>query len=57
MTKEELINRITQAADDGRLTCERAHDLSRELGVPLAEIGALCNELKLRIARCQLGCF
>ncbi len=57
MTREELIDRIRRAAVDGRLTCERAHELSRELQVSLGEIGALCNELKIRISQCQLGCF
>ncbi len=57
MTREELTDRIRAAARDNRLSCERAHDLAREVGVSLTEIGAVCNELGIRISQCQLGCF
>lgn len=57
MSREKMIKMIRNLTVNNRLTCEKAHALSQELGVPLREIGALCNELKIRIAACQLGCF
>ncbi len=57
VSKEDLIAAITKASDDGRLTCEKAHVLGEELDVPLTEIGAVCNELNIKIKDCQLGCF
>ncbi len=57
MTREKIIESIRAAAAHNRLTCERAHDLAKELNVSLREIGELCNELKIKIAACQLGCF
>jgi hypothetical protein len=57
MRREELIEKIREATVDNRLSCERAHELARELGVGLSEIGAACNELNVRISACQLGCF
>ncbi|MEK6743929.1 MAG: hypothetical protein AABZ15_09975 [Nitrospirota bacterium] len=57
VSKETLIAAVTKASGDGRLTCEKAHALGRELDVPLKEIGAVCNELNIRIKDCQLGCF
>ncbi len=57
MRREELIEKIRAATVDNRLTCERAHELSQELQVELAEIGAICNQLGIRISQCQLGCF
>ena len=57
MTREKLVEAIQAASVNNRLTCEKAHALSAELKVPLQEIGALCNELNLKIAACQLGCF
>ncbi len=57
MTREQLAQAIRAAAVNNRLSCEKAHALSRELKVPLGDIGAMCNELKIRIAACQLGCF
>jgi hypothetical protein len=57
LSKERLLKAVEEAAKDGRLSCERAHELGRKLGVELKEIGAACNELKIKIKACQLGCF
>jgi hypothetical protein len=57
VSKEKLIAAVTKASGDGRLTCENAHELGKELDVPLKEIGVVCNELNIRIKDCQLGCF
>jgi hypothetical protein len=57
VSKEILIAAVTRAADDGRLTCEKAHELGKQLDVPLKEIGVVCNELNIRVKDCQLGCF
>ena len=57
MDQQSIIDVVRSAAVDNRLSCERAHDLARELNVSLREIGAVCNELKIKISACQLGCF
>jgi hypothetical protein len=57
MERERIIESIQAAVTNNRLTCEKAHELSATLGVSLNEIGALCNELKIKISSCQLGCF
>jgi len=57
ISKDKLIAAVTKASGDGRLTCEKAHELGKELDVPLKEIGTVCNELNIRIKDCQLGCF
>lgn len=57
VSKETLIAAVTKASVDGRLTCEKAHELEKEMDVPLKEIGAVCNEMNIRIKDCQLGCF
>jgi hypothetical protein len=57
MTREKIIEAIRSGAVNNRLTCEKAHELSASLGIPLREIGDLCNELKIKISVCQLGCF
>jgi len=57
MTRKKIIEAIRTASINNRLTCEKAHVLAGELKVPLKEIGALCNELKIKIAVCELGCF
>ncbi len=57
MTREKLIEAIRAGAVNNRLSCAKAHDLSSELNVSLREIGEICNELKIKISSCQLGCF
>ena len=57
MTREKMIEAVKRASENNRLSCEKAHELARELNISLQEIGALCNELKIKIADCQLGCF
>jgi hypothetical protein len=57
VSKEALQEAVRKAAVENRLTCEKAHALGKELDVPLQEIGAVCNELNIRIKDCQLGCF
>jgi len=56
-TQEALKDAVRKAAIEGGLSCEKAHELGKELEVPLQEIGAVCNELNIRIKSCQLGCF
>ena len=58
---EDLINAVTERAKetDGkkRLVCAEAFRLSQELNAGLAEIGRICNQQKIKICKCQLGCF
>jgi hypothetical protein len=57
MSREKIIEVVQAASHDKRLSCEKAHELAKELNVSLQELGALCNELKIKISACQLGCF
>ena len=56
MTKEQE-EAIRKQAEEGRLSCEDAHWLAKELDLSLAEIGRFCDEAGIRIKDCQLGCF
>lgn len=55
--KEELIAKIQGAAKDGKIPCAVAFAISKENGIPVRKIGELCNQLKIKITQCQLGCF
>jgi len=57
VNKETLKEAVRKASSDGRLTCDKAHELGKELDVSLREIGAVCNELNIKVKACQLGCF
>jgi len=57
VSEEMLKEAVRNAAVENRLSCEKAHELGKELDVTLQEIGAVCNELNIKIKACQLGCF
>ncbi len=54
---EELKEKILAAAQNGRLACSEAFAIAAQLNCPRAEVGKMCNELEIKIAECQLGCF
>jgi len=57
MTDEELRRAIRDKAVDGKVACKAMLALAADTDTPPKKIGALCDELKIRIRACQLGCF
>jgi hypothetical protein len=60
MTEEiptEVVEAVKDAAEDGRVSCEQAHQIASRLGVPLETVGRALDLLRIKITRCQLGCF
>ena len=57
MLQENLKSRIKAAAPEGKIACAAAFRLAEELGISRQELGEMFNELKIKIAHCQLGCF
>ena len=62
--KEELMKAILKFVDNGqstedkkRLTCAEAFELAEKYDVEIIEIGRICNKCKIKICKCQLGCF
>lgn len=56
--REDILSRrLTEAAVDGRIACARARRIADELGVSYKDVGAMANELGLKITACELGCF
>ncbi|MEW5820902.1 MAG: hypothetical protein AB1782_11990 [Cyanobacteriota bacterium] len=58
---DQLKERILQEANeiDGKmkLTCTQAFKISEDFNLKRKDIGDACNELKIKIYSCQLGCF
>jgi len=54
---KEMRERILFEAENSKLPCRKAFIIASEVGVPLNEIGKTCNEIGVKIAGCQLGCF
>ena len=58
MSKEQQLRAaIRGLAPAGRAPCRRLLALADRTGTPPRRIGQLCDEMKVRIAACQLGCF
>lgn len=46
-----------EQGDRRRLNCADAFKIAEQLGVPLTDVSRVCNQDKIRISKCQLGCF
>lgn len=55
--KEEIIKKLQEVAPKGKISCTDARRVAEEFAVNPADIGDLCDELKLKIYGCELGCF
>jgi LAO/AO transport system kinase len=53
----ELELRLQNGAEENRIHCSRALAIAKSLGIPPAEVGSAANKLKIKISKCQLGCF
>jgi LAO/AO transport system kinase len=53
----ELEQRLHKASRESRIHCSSALAIAKSLGVPAAEVGKTANKLKIKISKCQLGCF
>ncbi len=57
MDKQAIIEKVTKHTKDGKIACKQALKISGEEGISSKDLGALLNELKIKVANCQLGCF
>ncbi|MDY6914221.1 MAG: hypothetical protein SVT52_07190 [Planctomycetota bacterium] len=56
-TERQIRQSIQQAARDGKVACKVLLELAERMETPPKQIGQFCNEMNIRIAGCQLGCF
>ncbi len=54
---ERLASLVKERAQDNKISCSKAHDISKELNVSPFEVGAAIDILEIRIIKCQLGLF
>lgn len=57
VSEAELRKAVLQASRDGKAACKALLKLAERTGASPARIGRLCDEMKIRICGCQLGCF
>ena len=55
--QEELEQRLRKACKENRILCSSALAIAKSLGIPPGELGRAANKLKIKISKCQLGCF
>jgi LAO/AO transport system kinase len=53
----ELEKRLTSTAKDGRIQCASAQAIAKSLNLNYLVVGNAADKLKLKISKCQLGCF
>ena len=57
MDNKALEQEIKASLVNGKLPCAVAFRVAKKLKVSPKEVGDAANELKIKIAGCQLGCF
>jgi len=55
--EEDLREAIRREAVNGQVACKVLLELAEWRDVTPRKIGRLCNEMKIKIVNCQLGCF
>lgn len=55
--REELLTWLKQAYPQGKISCTEARRIAEEKGITLSQMGELCDEAKIKIHSCELGCF
>lgn len=56
--QKKLVEKLLkEKSNDEKITCTEARKIAEELKVPYIEVGRMANELKIKIRKCELGCF
>jgi LAO/AO transport system kinase len=55
--QKELERRLSSASKENRIPCSSALAIAKSLNIPAREVGKAANKLKIKISKCQLGCF
>ena len=57
MDKQALIEKVKASSKNGKIACKQALKIAAEEGISPKDLGGLLNEIEIKIASCQLGCF
>lgn len=55
--KDIIIKKLLEEVSENKISCPQARALAKELDITSEEIGKFCNQLKIKIYACELGCF
>ncbi len=54
---DDLHERLSKAASDGRISCVACWEIADALGLPKMTVSAACEGLGLKVGPCQIGAF
>ena len=57
MDKTKVTEKVKALSKNGKISCKQALKLAEEEGISSRDLGNLLNEIKVKVASCQLGCF
>jgi hypothetical protein len=57
MERDQVIEAVKERAKENRISCAVCFKIAEEYGIPKEELGALLDELKVKVVECQLGMF
>ncbi|MGM9572442.1 MAG: hypothetical protein ACI3ZR_09530 [bacterium] len=56
--EERIMEAIKKNLDEnGKLSCAKAHEIAHELGAEILLVGKIADKMKVKLHKCQLGCF
>jgi hypothetical protein len=54
----EILNKYCVIKENRKyLTCAKVFEIAKELNVKVSVIGKICNQEKIKLNDCQIGCF
>jgi LAO/AO transport system kinase len=58
MNKKKIVEeRIKDAVSDGKIDCSRLRKIAEEADTSYKMAGIIADRLKIKIVKCELGCF
>lgn len=57
MDSEQIRSAFSKEGIMAEIPCSRAFEISEKYGLEKSDIARYCNENKIKIRACQLGCF
>lgn len=55
--EEAIASKVIEKEGKKFIPCPAALKIAETLKVPQSEVGKACNDMKVKIMNCQLGCF
>jgi hypothetical protein len=57
MDTANIKEKIQTQTKNNKISCKQAFKIAEEAGISPGVLGEMLNEMKIKVAACQLGCF